>query len=176
MHSTSKSSVLTYSVTRPFPFPWLTWIVLAGGTILTVLFSFVAVASNAYELESIYTTNPNGTEARRQWFEKSPFTWLNNLETRCQSSLLSVGGLYKTANRGFVYTLSGIEANPDDPVGSSILPSFAYKNAKLQECEVINVHITLGRLDSSRLPMNYWTWGATTAAVSKYFNESEIRL
>ena len=61
MHSTSQSSILTYSVTRPFPFPWLTWVVVVGGTILTVLFSFVAVASNAYELESIYTTNPNGT-------------------------------------------------------------------------------------------------------------------
>lgn len=160
MQSKFTESIFTYSVTRPFPYKWFTWVVLLGGTVLAVLFSFVAVASNGYTLQPIYTTDPNGTEAQQHWFEKKPFSWYHSLDAKCQSSLLTVGGSYKTSNRGFVYTLSGLQN------GSRALPTVAYKNAALRGCEIDNVHITLARLDNSRLAMNYWTWGATTAAVS----------
>lgn len=167
MHSPISGSILTYSVTRPFPYAWFTWVVFIGGAVLAILFSFVAVASNGYALQPIYTIDPNGTEAERQWFEKRPFSWYHSLDTRCQSTLLTVGGSYKTSNRGFVYTLSGLQARSNDSDLFSAQPTVAYKNAALQRCKVDNVHLTLSRIDNSELAMNYWTWGASTAAASQ---------
>jgi hypothetical protein len=153
------ASIFSYNVTRPFPFPWFTWAVLASGTILTVLFTFVAVASNAYELDSVYTTDCNNTEGRQEWYSKPPFAWFNSLEAKCQPNLLTVGASYKTSNRGFVYSLSGIQN------GSGLIPAVAYKSAPLRGCDVEEIRIAFVRTDNTRLPMNYWAWGGSFASV-----------
>ena len=74
--------------------PGWTWVVCLGGVILAVLFGFVVVAGNGYSLQPVYTTEPNSTEAKQQWFEKKPFSWYSSLGTQCQSSVLTVGGSY----------------------------------------------------------------------------------
>ena len=58
----TKTSIFTYAITRQYPAVF-TWIILAGGAILTTLFTFVAFAGNAYQLETYYTNDYNATIA-----------------------------------------------------------------------------------------------------------------
>nr|OQO30432.1 hypothetical protein B0A51_03062 [Rachicladosporium sp. CCFEE 5018] len=123
MHSATQPSFFTYSVSRPYPYRWFTPVVITGGIVLAIVSTFIAMASNAYELKPIYTTDPNTTESQKQWFEKSPFSWVSSLDTQCQTSVLTVGAPYQTANRGFTYTLSGIQTGVADTRGTSRAPS-----------------------------------------------------
>ncbi|KAM3416386.1 hypothetical protein BST61_g7984 [Cercospora zeina] len=93
-------SIFQYPLTRPFPIPIFTWSLVGGGLILAVLFSFVAAASNAYELRSIYTTDPNATESEKRWFQKPPFDWVSKMDTKCQPTLLTVVEGLGTTGRG----------------------------------------------------------------------------
>lgn len=142
------------------------------------LFTFIAVASNAYQLQPIYTTDPNTTESSLKWFQKRPFTWANELDTACQASLLVIGGNYMTTNQGFTYTIerfrdagrnfsdgSSTEADTNEIAGriSDSPMTAAYKNSTLRDCHVRKIIIELLRSDESRLPRNYWAWGATEA-------------
>nr|OQO30422.1 hypothetical protein B0A51_03052 [Rachicladosporium sp. CCFEE 5018] len=166
MHSATQSSFFTYSVSRPYPSRWFTPVVISGGIVLAILFTFIAMASNAYELKPIYTTNPNTTESQEQWFEKSPFSWVSSLDTQCQTSVLTVGVLYQTANRGFTYTFSGIQTGVADTREILRAPSTTYKNTPLHDCEIVSIQITLARFDFTPLAPDWWTWGASTAAAT----------
>lgn len=174
------TSVFAYPVTRRFP-SHFTWIILAGGAILVTFFTFVAVAGNGYQLQSIYTTDPNTTESSLKWFQKRPFAWANELETACQASLLVIGGDYMTTNQGFRYTIerfryaekedsdavsTEVNANVDSTtsgVANNIPLTAAYKNSTIRDCHVRTIVIDLLRSDESRLPRNFWAWAATEA-------------
>lgn len=52
-----------YSLTRPYPFRWFTPVVIIGGIILLVVFSFINLGANAFDTISVYTNDPNGTKA-----------------------------------------------------------------------------------------------------------------
>ncbi|GIZ46228.1 hypothetical protein CKM354_000936200 [Cercospora kikuchii] len=165
MRAKSGNSFFEYPLSRPFPSPIFTWIIIVGGLVLTVLFSFVAVASNAYQLESVYTTNPNETESNssKRWFQRQPFSWLNSMETKCQPALLTVGTRYLTTNRGFVYTLDSLRNGNYSAANYEVLSSTSYKNVTLRDCEVTEISINLARRDNSRQAKNFWSWGATNA-------------
>jgi hypothetical protein len=62
-------SYFNYNVTRPYPYKWFTWAVVLGGIAATVLFSVLNLAANGYQLEVVYTTDPNGTLSEIQWFQ-----------------------------------------------------------------------------------------------------------
>lgn len=165
---------------RRFP-SGFTWIILVGGVVLVTIFTFIAVAGNAYQLQTVYTTDPNTTESSLKWFQKRPFTWAAELDTTCQASLLVVGGDYMTTNQGFEYTIerfryagsnasdaSSTEGDTDNisaagSIANNIPPTAAYKNSTLRDCHVREITIDLLKSDVSRLPRNYWSWAATEA-------------
>ncbi|KAI5368015.1 hypothetical protein Slin15195_G031490 [Septoria linicola] len=163
MRTRSGNSFFEYPLSRPFPSPVFTWIILTGGLVLAILFSFVAVASNAYELQSIYTTDPNITESNKRWFQKQPFSWLSRMETKCQPALITVGSQYLTSSRGFVHTLDSLRRGDYNTNDYEVLSSTAYKNVTLRDCEVSEIVISLTRRDNSHQAKNFWAWGATTA-------------
>lgn len=156
-----QGSIFSYAVTRPYPWPWFTWVVMAGFIILTVLFSFVAVAGNAYQFQSVYTTNPNATVSHKEWYQKAPFSWLAAMDSSCEAAQLTVGGQYFTTNRGFVYTLDSIRKG--DHGTSEALSSIQYRNATLVDCEVTGIRINMQRVDNTRMSQRFWTWGASSA-------------
>jgi hypothetical protein len=55
------SSTFTYPVSRPYPYRWVTPIVIIGGVIAVVLFSFLNFVSNGYYLSTQIVTDPNVT-------------------------------------------------------------------------------------------------------------------
>lgn len=184
------TSIFTYPLTRLYPSHY-TWIVLVGGTVLITLFTFIAVAGNAYNLETKYTNDPNMTESIRKWFQIKPFNWASEMETTCQASLLTIGGEYVTTNQRLRYTIerfrvpgeNASDASSTDPsdiaVGSNIASNApltaAYKNSTLKDCQVREIVIELLRRDETRLPRNYWAWGNTNArSTTQYTMDTEL--
>jgi hypothetical protein len=47
-------SIFSYNLSRPYPYPWFTWVVVIGGVLATALFSVVNLAADGYEL--VYKT------------------------------------------------------------------------------------------------------------------------
>lgn len=168
MVSKRGTSTFSYGLARAFPSPVYTYVIIIGGVILTVLFSFVAVAANAYEAHSQITTDLNATLAKQEWFQKAPFSWAPITSSSCQSALLSVGSSFMTTNRGSLYTLSNIQAvgngtQDDANFAPEAQPTFEYRNNVLEDCEIAEIYVSILRTDNTKVAKNYWTWRATTA-------------
>ncbi|KAM0721299.1 hypothetical protein Q7P37_003587 [Cladosporium fusiforme] len=170
------TSIFSYPLTRRYP-PKFTWIICAGGVILLTLFTFIAVAGNAYQAESIYTPDLNGTQNDKQWFQKRPFTWAAEIETTCQPSFLTIGDTHMTTNGGFRYTIDsfGAEGNSSD-----VPFTVAYWNTTLRDCQVKQVEIQLLSSAGSAGTRNWWTWEDTfarsTAECWVYSDSGQLRV
>lgn len=159
-------SIFSYSLTRPYPLPWFTYVIAIGGTVCAVLFSFVALAADGYNLDLEYVTDLNGTLDRSYWFNNGPFSWISKTSVSCQPALLTSGSTYFTGNLGFTYTLDKLWREGSNDVQNRILPATAYLNAQLVDCRVLGVQVDFLRRDQTMIQNNWWTWGATTASVS----------
>jgi len=107
------SSLFSYNLSRPYPFRWFTPATIVGGIIATILFSTVNLATNGYQLKTIYTTNPNGTLSQHYWFTDAPWAWSARLKPSCEAQSLSPGADYFTTNLGLSYTLQRVsQINP----------------------------------------------------------------
>lgn len=138
----SAESFFTYPVTRRYPAKF-TWIILAGGAIVITLFTFIAVAGNAYELEARYTNDYNATIASKEWYQKSAISWAVNLENTCQPTLLTIGGDHTTTSQGFHYEIDSFHYTN----GTRSIPLTAsYRNGSLYDCEVQEIVIELSTL------------------------------
>lgn len=155
----SAESFFEYPVTRRYPAK-LTWIILVGGTILITLFTFLAVAGNAYELDSRYTNDYNATIANKTWYQRQTFSWATDMETKCQPALLTIGGDHTTTNQGFHHE---IESFRHETNASSIPLTASYRNGSLNTCQVQEIVIEFTRTSPTRFPRNRWTWGSTIA-------------
>ena len=153
------ASFFTYPITRRYPAKF-TWIILAVGAVLITFFTFVAVAGNAYQLETYYTNDYNATIANKTWYQRQAFSWATDLETTCQPALLTIGGDHTTTNQGFHYAIGSFHHESNV---SSIPLTASYRNGSLNACEVKEIVIELVRKDQNRLPRNFWSWGSSYA-------------
>jgi hypothetical protein len=165
MGSPKGESLFSYPLSRPYPFAWFTYVVAIGGTICAVLFSFVALAADGYNLDLEYVLDLNGTLDRSYWFDKAPFSWISKTSVSCQPELLTTGATYFTSNLGFTYTLDKLWREGSSGIQHRILPAVAYQNALLEDCQVMTVEIEFIRRDQTMIKTNWWTWGTTTASV-----------
>jgi hypothetical protein len=153
------NSFFTYSISRQYPAKF-TWIILAGGAVLITFFTFVAVAGNAYQLDTKYVSDYNATLANKTWYQKQAFSWATDMETTCQPALLTIGSDHTTTNQGFQYTIESFRREGNE---SSFPLTASYKNGSLSDCQVRDISIELLRSNQVRLARNFWTWGATVA-------------
>jgi hypothetical protein len=157
-------SLFSYSLSRPYPFRWFTYVVAIGGMICVVLFSFVALAADGYNLDLKYTTDPNGALHHPYWFQKPPFSWVSKTRASCQPALLTTGSTYFSHNLGFTYTLDKLWREDSNSLRNRILPATGYQDALLEDCEVLLIEIDFLRNDQSLPGGNWWSWSSTTAS------------
>jgi hypothetical protein len=55
------SSVLTYNITRPYPYRWYTPALVIGFVLAAAFFSFVNYVSSGYTLQAAYLSDSNAT-------------------------------------------------------------------------------------------------------------------
>ncbi|KAF0316346.1 hypothetical protein GQ607_016446 [Colletotrichum asianum] len=142
-------SRFSYPISKPYPFRWFTPVALVGGLVLAVLLSLLNLSANGFYLKTVYTSDPNSTEAHAnaQWFRQRPFNWQSDVQAECQPHLLSVGDSFFTTNLGFRYTIKAIT----DPAKTS-LSTIGYKNNTLQSCIPKEIELRLRKSDTAAPP------------------------
>jgi hypothetical protein len=131
----------SYSVTRRFPFTWFTVLVVAEFVVALVLFSIISYATSGYEFISVYSTDPNATEAHTV-LSSLPSFLRHKSRSACQAIEIGVGSSFSTNNSALSYRISSVYENPLTP-----LSSLVYKNHFLRGCKVNNVMILIESTD-----------------------------
>ncbi|VUC20406.1 unnamed protein product [Clonostachys rosea] len=154
-------SWFTYPLTRPYPFRWFTPVVIAGGVVLAVLFSFANIASNGHFLKPIYVENPNVTlSSALKWYMKPPFNWDTTFKAQCQASIISVGDRFFTSSLGLQYEVQSIVRESDQLT----LPSLAYLNNPLEDCFLQSSALELQKVDRAKQPSWWMSWVSSKAS------------
>ncbi|KAJ4286157.1 hypothetical protein N0V90_013506 [Kalmusia sp. IMI 367209] len=131
---------LSYSITRPYNYGrnfkiWvftISILVLVGLTVLNL-------ATNGFDKQVLYTSDPNTTVSQLHWYNHKIFTWGDDtLEPKCQNVDIPIGHEFLTTNLGLRYTVQKIEAQDGQPRAS-----VSYHNNTLTDCEMDNVGISL---------------------------------
>ena len=123
-------SSFSYSITRPYPYRWFTPTAVVGGIILAVLFSAINFFSNAYNMITITTNNPDVVEANH-WSGRVPGTLTSKIQPKCEDAIIPVGSTINTNQTALSYQLVCVQDHP----------ALAYHNKPLQSCEVTQIVI-----------------------------------
>jgi hypothetical protein len=97
----------SYSVTRQYPYKWFTPTAIAGGIILTILFSAINFFSNAYNMVAITTDNPYLTESKR-WSGRVPGIFTSKIQPKCEDAIIPLGSSIHTNQSAFSYQLNSV--------------------------------------------------------------------
>ncbi|QIX01720.1 hypothetical protein AMS68_007237 [Peltaster fructicola] len=127
---------------------------------LLALFTILTVATSAYEFQQEYTSDPAVEEAAKQWFQRSPFSLISSMGTKCQDAQLAVGGHFMTTNKVFLYTLDRLWQG--DGVNRTIVSQVPYRNTTLRDCNVREITIDLNRIGEVKISRNH-VWEASKA-------------
>lgn len=150
MHESS----ISYHITRPYPFRWVTPLIAVGAIIALVLFSVLNFASSGYTLVSEYSTNPNTTT--QHWFEKWPASLRSKIHPICPPTAVPINSLLYTNNTAFQYNLNSVR-----PLESGIvsLPSLVYINNPLVRCGVQSIQMIFDMNGRTANQMAISQWG-----------------
>lgn len=127
-------SILSYGVTRNYPYRFFTLFVAAGGLASLVLFSFINFASTGFTLIVQYSSEPNATVAQ-QWSHGLPKLFASKTKPSCQPSSINGRTKIATTNNALLYTVTSVQSYGN----GTLLPSLVYLNNPLESCNVSQV-------------------------------------
>ena len=147
-------SFISYQITRPYPFRWVTPVVVAGAAVAMVLFSLLNFASSGYTLVSEYSTNPNATT--QHWLDNWPSSLRSKIRPTCPPSAIPINSRLYTNNTALQYDLNAVR-----PLDSGIvsLPSLVYSNNPLVDCGVQSIQMTFDMFGRTANQIAVRSWG-----------------
>ncbi|CZR66441.1 uncharacterized protein PAC_16342 [Phialocephala subalpina] len=157
-------SLFSYNITRPYPFRWLTPVVIIGGIVATILVSFLNVAATGYELYSLSSADPNATLGAHIWFGKWP-SFIVSTRASCESATIPLQTRLYTNNTAFPYTLYSVWKLDENTQQQNVLGSLVYNNQPLQSCNITDtISIDINADDRTGGQMALIPVGATLTA------------
>ncbi len=147
----------SYSVSRVYPYPWFTWVVIIGGICATIFFSALNLAANGYNLVVQYTTDPNATISQQRWTERFPFSMVERTVASCQSQNLPINSQFFTDKLSLEYTLVGVWQEQGNDIVT--LPSLRYINNTLENCYVNIIQVDLKSTQRTSEQQAWTSWG-----------------
>ena len=154
MHSSSFS----YNVSRSYPFKWFTPVVFVGGIVISVLVSFLSIATSGYQFVATSSADPNSTVSSHIWFDRwSSPPLIGTIQPICQSATISLNSVLYTNNSALAYTLTDVwqESNTSaladtftgvlqdsDKEGRLSFGSLVYHNNPLRNCHIRQITIS----------------------------------
>ena len=159
---------LSYSLTKPYPRDrWYSSKLKVGALFLGFLIVFATfnLANSAYDLQPRYTSDPNSTESKQNWFNWKGFTFGDDkLNPRCQRLAVSIGTQFMTTNLGLRYTMTAVTSQQN---GTEVdFPQVSYLNNALQDCKVETIDIHMEKGDRSAPGGYFWSWQKSRPSVS----------
>lgn len=97
---------------------------------MAVLFSAINFFSNAYNMITITTNNPDVVETNH-WSGRVPGTLTSKIQPKCEDAIIPVGSNINTNQTALSYQLVRVQDHP----------ALAYHNKPLQSCEVTQILI-----------------------------------
>ena len=146
-------SYISYTLSRPYPYRWLTPVAIIVGLAFIAFFSVINFASSGYILESIYSTNPNATTSHT-WFGDWPSLLESKVRATCQPANIPVNTKFYTNNSALQYTLTSVR-----DAGDNSLPSMIYYNNQLEDCNVSSIQLQLdqiGARTATQFALSMW--------------------
>ncbi|CAD0056059.1 unnamed protein product [Aureobasidium pullulans] len=146
-------SSFCYSITRPYPYKWFTPVAVVGGIVLAALFSFINFYSNAYNMITITTNNPDIVEANR--WSHIPGSLTSRIHPKCEDAIIPVGSTFNTNQTALSYQLVSLRNHP----------ALSYHNRRLAFCEVTQILIDFQTSDDRQAALiDRSSWGVTVSA------------
>jgi hypothetical protein len=146
----------SYSVTRQYPYKWFTPVAVIGGIILAVLFSLINLFSNAYNMVTITTDDPDITEAGR-WSGRVPSILTSKIQPKCDDVVIPIGSTVRTNQTILSYQVI-------DVLGQGS-PALTYHNQPIEGCRVPETMIELQTNNGqSAVLMSQSDWGVAVDA------------
>lgn len=146
-------SSFCYSITRPYPYKWFTPVAVVGGIVLAALFSFINFYSNAYNMITITTNNPDIVEANR--WSYIPGSLTSRIHPKCEDAIIPVGSTFNTNQTALSYQLVSLRNHP----------ALSYHNRRLAFCEVTQILIDFQTSDDRQAALiDRSSWGVTVSA------------
>ncbi|THZ35802.1 hypothetical protein D6C87_09577 [Aureobasidium pullulans] len=146
-------SSFRYSITRPYPHKWFTPVAVVGGIVLAALFSFINFYSNAYNMITITTNNPDIVEAN-QWSHIPGFL-TSRIDPKCEDAIIPIGSTFNTNQTALSYQLSRLRN----------YPALSYHNRRLESCEATQISIDFQTsIDRQAALIDRSSWGVTVSA------------
>jgi len=160
---------LAYSITRSYPYGrnFKTW-VFTGSLIVLGGLTVLNLATNGFDKQPMYTSDPNTTVSHLHWYNHRIFTWGDDtLKPSCQHADIPIGHEFFTTNFGLRYTVRKIEAQDGQPRAS-----VSYHNNTLTNCEINDVGLSLINAGFAKPSREYhWSpWITSTADAVAYCN------
>ncbi|KAJ4317996.1 hypothetical protein N0V84_007050 [Fusarium piperis] len=150
------SSWFTYPISRPYPFTWFTPVTIAGGVVLTAVFTLINLGSSAFYLQPEFQSDPNGTIANQTH-------WEHNLEPKCEPKMLSVGDSFFTSTLGFQYKINSLWRSKDgDAKSKESVSSIPYLNNTLEDCFLYRASLRLQKSDAIGSRSWWISWSAAS--------------
>ncbi|KAH0542166.1 hypothetical protein FGG08_003387 [Glutinoglossum americanum] len=145
---------------------WIKSCIFPASVLILIFFTVLNLATNGYDLQPKYITDPNTTESERHWYHNRLFTWGDDkLEPKCQHTNIPVGYEFMTTNLGLRYTVRRILHFPSgSPIGQQ-RSSISYHNNLLTNCEINVIGVYLKKADISKPNKNnlWWSWMDSSA-------------
>jgi hypothetical protein len=147
------------------------WKIGISLVIIAVLTMF-NYAINGWDLQPIYTSDPNSTEAEQNWYQNKFFTWgTDNLEPKCQHTEITVGDQFMTTNLGLQYTVNAMSLQPYGSDSIQQISTVSYLNNTLENCQIDSINIALRKDDSAAQgDYSWWSWTDSYAEAMAHCN------
>lgn len=90
---------LSYNVLREYEIRTAKtkWFIFGFALLFLEVLTVFNLAVNSWDLQPVYTNDPNTTLAAKNWYQNPFFTWgTDNLESKCQHTEITVGYRFMT--------------------------------------------------------------------------------
>jgi hypothetical protein len=154
-------SKLSYSVSRNYPYRFLTPLAILGGLAFLAVFSLINYASSGFSLVVQYTTDPNITVSKPWLGSGVPKAFANKMKPSCESTPINGQTKLATTNNALFYTITSVESS-----NKTLLPSLVYFNNPLESCNISHVAIHMEAHDRTAAQIAVAYWGVTLQSVA----------
>lgn len=164
---------LSYNVSREYEIrtAWK-WFYFGFALLLLAGLTMFNLAVNGWDKQPVYTNDPNGTEAERNWYQNRVFTWgTDNLMPECQHTEITVGYRFMTTNLGLQYTVNAISLRPYGSDSIQQISTVSYLNNTLENCQIDSINIVLRKDDNAEQGSYFWwSWMDSNAKAIAHCN------
>lgn len=116
--------------------------------------------SNGYNMEVVYTSDPNSTVSERLWFDglKGASYFASKVKPTCQPQALAVNTVFSTNQTGLTHTIKSIYQTNGST--SAIASSLIYLNNVFENCTINYIILNLEAEDRTVNQCAVSQWGA----------------